>query len=90
MYHKVQALLANENFQATDWGWKLVNSQLYPKTTDIAPAPESLLKIIKWGCRQLCDSNQYSCKKNGLFCIDLCKNCDVGNCLNVDISDVVV
>ena len=89
VYHQVQVWLGNENLQATNWGWKLVNGQLYPKTTDSPPAPKALLKIIKCGCTQLCDSNQCSCKKNGLFCTDLCENCGAHNCLNVDISDVV-
>ena len=89
VYYLVQVVLGNENLQATDWGWKVVNGQLYPRTMDNAPAPESLLKVIKCGCTLYCDSNQCTCKKNGLFCTELCENCDAGNCINGDKPDVL-
>ena len=89
VYHQVQVWLGNENLKPIDWGWKEVNGQLYPITMDNAPAPDSLMKIIKCGCTLCCDTNQCICKKNGLFCTELCDNCGVGNCINVDISDIL-
>lgn len=87
VYYQVQVWLGNESLHATDWGWELINGHLFPMKMDNAPAPESLLKIMKCGCTSNCDNNRCSCKKNGLFCTELCDNCSVGNCNNVDHSD---
>ena len=89
VYHQVQVYLGYDNLQVTDWGWKLVNGQLYPRTMESAPAPESLVKISKCGCTLYSDYNQCKCKNDGLFCTELCENCDDGNCINVDISDLL-
>ena len=89
VYHQVQVWQGNENLKPTEWGWKEVNDQLFPRTMDKAPAPDSLMKIIKCGCTLNCDTNKCTCKKHGLFCTDLCENCNEGNCINVDISDAV-
>ena len=48
--------------KATDWGWKLVKGNLYPKKMDKLPAPEALMKIMKCGCTLFCESNKCTCK----------------------------
>ena len=65
VYYQVQVWLGNESLHATDWGWELINGHLFPMKMDNAPAPESLLKIMKCGCTSNCDNNRCSCKKMG-------------------------
>ena len=47
MYYQVQLWLGNNSLKATDWGWNLINDNLFPKRMDTDPAPQSLMKIIK-------------------------------------------
>ena len=89
VYYQVQVWLGNETIQATDWGWELINGNLYPKKMDTPPAPEALMKIIKCGCTLNCDTNRCTCKKNGLFCTDLCDNCDSSICRNIEDSNLL-
>ena len=84
VYLQVQLWLGNDTIQATDWGWELNNGKLYPRKMDTLPAPKALMKILKCGCTQNCDTNKCTCKKNGLFCTELCDNCTSGNCINVE------
>lgn len=37
-----------------DWGWKIDNSELVPIQTDLPPAPEHLLTIIRCNCQSDC------------------------------------
>ena len=70
----------------TDWGWKLQDGAFIPIGTDIEPAPEDLLKIVRCKCksdsRNPCSSNICSCRKNGLQCVASCKNCCGVSCEN--------
>ena len=36
------------------WGWKISKSGLTPIQTDLLPAPEDLLKVIRCGCTADC------------------------------------
>ena len=36
------------------WGWKISESGLTPIQTDLLPAPEDLLKVIRCGCTADC------------------------------------
>ena len=89
VYYQVQVWLGNKTLQPTDWGWELINGHLFPRKMDNAPAPQSLLKIIKCGCKLHCENNQCTCRRNGLFCTELCDNCSFGNCNNVDNPDLL-
>ena len=88
VYYQVQVWLGSESFHATEWGAELINGHLFPMKMDNAPTPESYLKIMKCGCTLNCD-NRCSCKRNGLFCTELCDSCSFGNCNNVDHSDLL-
>ena len=44
-YHQVQSWLGNDSLQS-DWGWYLVNGQLHPVLTRLAPASDALLNIM--------------------------------------------
>ena len=67
-------------------GWKLEGTVLTPVMTDIAAAPESLLKFVRCKCKlstkNPCGSNVYSCRKNGLKCVYACGDCRGEGCQN--------
>ena len=84
VYYQVQVWLGNNSLNPEDWGWELHNGNLYPTKMDNPPAPQALMKILKCGCTLNCGTNKCTCKKNGLFCTELCDNCISGNCINVE------
>ena len=57
------------------WGWKISESGLTPIQTDLLPAPEDLLKVIRCGCTTDSESLRCSCRKSGLKCTVACSNC---------------
>jgi len=46
--------------------------QLKPTTTDVPPAPEAIVKMVRCHCKGNCSSNRCSCKSKNLPCTDLC------------------
>ncbi|GFR71532.1 hypothetical protein ElyMa_002096200 [Elysia marginata] len=48
------------------WGWHLSSGRLDPCTTDLPPAPELLLKMIRSNCKSDCRSKRFTCRKHGL------------------------
>lgn len=75
--------------QGTDpllWGWSLNGQQLEPITTDIAPAPDCILNIVRCNCKvpglNQCSTNICSCRKHGLTCVAACGNCHSNGCAN--------
>ena len=67
------------------WGWTETETGLYPTLTDLPPAPEDMLKIIKCTCTGDCTSARCSCKKNGMKCSPACNHCRGSACLNASI-----
>jgi hypothetical protein len=45
-----KSLMATD-IRPTDWGWKLMDGQYVPIATDLEPAPESMLSIMRCKCR---------------------------------------
>ena len=82
--------LTHEDIQLDpkQWGWKLDDSILTPVMTDIAAAPENLLKFVRCNCklssRNPCGTNICSCRKNGLKCVTACGDCQGENCKNAE------
>jgi hypothetical protein len=74
-----------------DWGWQLEDSALIPVATDIAAAPDDLLKVVRCKCRSEsrnpCSSTLCSCRKHGLQCVAACKNCCGVSCDNASTVD---
>ena len=54
------------------WGWAQTVGGLFPITTDLPPAPEDLLKIIRCNCTTDCSSGSCSCQKYGMKCSLAC------------------
>lgn len=82
-YHTIQKWLGNEK-NPTDWGWIRTEQGLTPKMFSKDPAPQSLLSYISCGCKKDC-KGACSCKKAGLTCSSLCRNCLGKSCTNVII-----
>ena len=68
--------------EATDWGWKEQDNKLIPIMTDMPPAPQSLLELVRCGCKGGCASNRCTCRKHGLECSPMCGECKGTSCLN--------
>ena len=64
------------------WGWTLSDSGLYPTKTDLPPAPNDLLKVIRCNCSADCSSARCSCQKHGLKCSLACGQCRGTACTN--------
>ena len=82
--------LTHEDLQLDpeQWGWKLDGTALTPVMTDMAAAPENLLKFVRCKCklssRNPCGTNACSCRKNGLKCVTACGDCRGENCSNAE------
>ena len=48
------------------------DGQLQPATTDVPPAPEPIVEMVRCQCKGNCSSNRCSCKSKNLPCTDLC------------------
>jgi len=48
------------------------DGQLQPTTTDVPPAPEAIVEMVRCQCKGNCSSNRCSCKSKNLPCTDLC------------------
>ena len=84
VYYQVQTWTRTSNdLVALDWGWSYDDNKLVPIKTHLAPAPESLLKIIRCSCKTGCDTKRCTCRKNGLDCSLGCGECRGVNCTNV-------
>ena len=64
------------------WGWCLKNGKMMPIYTYKAPAPASLLKMIKFGCKTDCNKRICTCFKYNLKCSVMCGECRGMYCLN--------
>ena len=68
--------LMSTDLKAEDWGWKFSDGRYIPIATDLAPAPEDLLKIVRCKCKletqRPCTTQLCSCMKHGLPCVRCC------------------
>ena len=70
-----------------DYGWKWSSSPSWYETvtTQLPPAPESIIHLTMCGCNAGCKTKRCKCKKNGLKCSEMCKCQD---CENVEHEDL--
>lgn len=93
VYLQVQTWTGNDSLNPLDWGSEIVDNKLLPTKTDLPPAPEKLLHIIRCSCKTNCDSRRCSCRKHGLKCSVGCGDCRGIGCTNsytladVDMDD---
>ncbi|GBP85752.1 hypothetical protein EVAR_97248_1 [Eumeta japonica] len=81
VYYQVQIWLNNKSLNPENFGWIKSETMYLPQKTTEILAPEKLLKLIHCSCIKDC-SNRCGCKKAGLPCSSLCKNCKGGSCSN--------
>lgn len=82
VYYQVQIWLSNY-MDPEKWGWTLKDNCLEPIQTLLPPAPEKLLNTIFCNCKKGCNNN-CGCRKVGLFCSQVCSNCQGQSCSNVE------
>ena len=69
-----------------DYGWQVRNSILKPVYTDKGAAPQSILEMVRYECKSGCEITVCSCRKLGIECNQMCKNCRIG-CINLGKPD---
>lgn len=91
-YHshlQVQTWIGNSSLIPDDWGWELAKGSLMPVKTDLPPAPEKLLQIIRCNCKQNCDTKCSNCRKHGLDCSVGYGQCRGVSCsISTNIADI--
>ena len=89
VYLQVQQWAGNNKLEAREWGWKMRDNLILPKTTELPPAPPALLAMIRCGCKTGCETKACSCRKKGLHCSSACKECRGQTCSNAEPFDTV-
>lgn len=75
------------DLQPENWGWQLVDGRLEPVMTDLPPAPESLLQVIRCSCKRDCSTKHCTCRKHRLECSAACGFCKGISCQNSSILE---
>ena len=88
VYLQIQQWKGVCSLSAVEWGWRLSDGLLAPVMTDIPPAPEALLRIIRCNCMTDCSTSRCSCRKNNLECSPACGHCRGSGCSNSTMADV--
>lgn len=83
VYYQVHEWMGEQDKDPKNWGWKEVQGCLRPHMTDLATAPEELLRVIKCNCKGDCNSRKCTCRKHGLDCTIACGECKGISCINV-------
>ncbi|KAJ8043143.1 hypothetical protein HOLleu_10106 [Holothuria leucospilota] len=88
-YHSLRVFLqvqqwvgARDDLVPHDWGWYIADEKLMPIKTNMPPAPEMLLKVIRCKCKTNCDTKRCTCRKHGLECSTGCGECRGTGCTN--------
>lgn len=80
-YYQVSVWKSQETpLTATEWGWFVKENSYYPTVSDMSPAPEWLLKMIRCSCKTHCATMRCGCKQNGLPCSASCGECQISGC----------
>ena len=85
-YHLFRVYLQTQQWLSVDlnpqeWGWSFNGHILTPITMTAMPAPDNILKMIFCSCQNICKST-CSCRKAGLYCSTICRNCQTAPCTN--------
>ncbi len=68
--------------QPEEWGWKIINGKLLAVLTDLSPAPENILRMIRCNCSADCGTTRCTCRKHNLLCSSACGQCRDSGCTN--------
>ena len=82
VYYQIMKWKGINDITPLKWGWKNIDDKLMPVTTDLSPAPEDLLKIIRCNCHGDCSTMRCTCKKHNIDCSPACGSCRGSGCSN--------
>ena len=87
VYHQVTVWrkLSPCDIDPLRWGWDMKEGKYVATMTDLAAAPQDVMKLIRCGCKVAC-GRACSCVKVGLKCTHLCKECNGETCGNASIT----
>lgn len=78
-YHSLRVYLQVQQWKGSggellpvEWGWKESDRGLMPVHTDLPPAPDELLRVIKCNCQSDCSSLRCTCRKHNIKCSLAC------------------
>ena len=85
VYFQIQQWKGNgDELLPVEWGWKESEAGLMPTQTNLPPAPDELLRVIRCNCRTDCCTMRCTCKKHNIKCSPACGNCRGSGCMNSD------
>ena len=67
VYHQIQEWLGGQ-MASVDWCWRVSTGYLLPIMTDLQPAPQKFLEVVRCGCKYACNTMRCSCRKHGMTC----------------------
>ncbi|XP_053377818.1 uncharacterized protein LOC123527311 isoform X1 [Mercenaria mercenaria] len=82
VYLQCRQWMGDSSLRPEDFGWELKDGTYIPIKTDLPPAPENLLNIIRCNCKVNCDTRRCTCRKHGLECSVGCGACRGVSCSN--------
>ena len=88
VYLQVQQWLGVCNMKETDWGCMTTDENLVAVMTDLLPAPDELLRVIRCNCTTDCSTSRCSCRKHSLECSPACGQCRGIGCFNSTAADI--
>jgi len=71
----------------TMYDWKLGPNSYIPIITELKPAPEAIIELVRCGCQKnKCSNARCSCRRASLVCTEMC-SCEGANesCENIDV-----
>ena len=88
VYMQVQQWMGVCNMKETDWGWMTKDENLVAVMTDLPPAPDELLRVIRCNCTTDRRTARCSCRKHSLECSPACGRCRGIGCSNSSAADI--
>ena len=74
-------VMQQQPFDPLKFGYyKDTSGQLLPVTTEVLPAPQAIIQLVRCQCKSNCSTQRCSCNRNDLPCTELCL-CD-SECTN--------
>ena len=88
-YHSLRVYLQVQEWKGNklnqlEWGWEKREGRLMPVHTDLPPAPEELLKVIRCNYHTDCSTLRCTCQKHIVKFSPACGNCRRSGCTNAD------
>ena len=83
--HRVHAQVLQwrgEEVNVEEWGWRMKDGQVFSVITDLSPAPDSLLHIVRCNFKSGCSTIRCSCRKHNLEYSQACSQCRGSSCTN--------